>query len=129
SGQSPIANAGKDESIPVGQATVLHGENSTSPAGSIVSYSWTKYSGPANFEMLSPASATTWIRNLVDGVYTFRLTITDNRGVSAYDDVVITVGKGSPGAGNVLPVAHGGNDITVTLPQNSATLSNAGSSA
>ena len=87
----PVANAGKDETIPVGQATVLRGENSSSPNGSIVKYQWTKFSGPAQFEMLTPTEKNTWIRNMVAGTYVYRLTVTDNVGKTAYDDVVITV--------------------------------------
>jgi predicted esterase len=87
----PVADAGKDETIPVGQATVLRGELSSSPNGSIVKYQWTKFSGPAQFEMLTPTEKNTWIRNMVAGTYVFRLTVTDNVGKTAYDDVVITV--------------------------------------
>ena len=56
-----------------------------------VEYQWTKFSGPAQFEMLTPAEQNTWIRNMVAGTYVFRLTVTDNVGKIASDDVVITV--------------------------------------
>jgi hypothetical protein len=87
----PVANAGKDETIPVGQATVLRGENSTAPGGVIVSYLWKKHSGPDQYEILSPTSYASWIRNMVAGTYVYRLTVTDNFGKSSTDDVVITV--------------------------------------
>ena len=104
----PVANAGKDQSIPVGQATALNGTASSSPAG-IRSFAWVKTSGPA-VNMVSPNSAETWINNTLAGTYTFRLTVTDNNGNSAFDDVIVTVGSGT----------------TTTPPATSATVANAG---
>ena len=125
-GQPPVANAGKDETIPVGQATVLHGETSTAAAG-IKSYSWAKFSGPSQFEMLTPSASQTWVRNMVDGIYVFRLTVTDNNGLTATDDVQLTVGNGAGSTPNALPQAKAGADMSITLPVNSVTLSNTGS--
>jgi hypothetical protein len=119
---TPVANAGKDESLPVGQATVLHGEQSTAPGSAIRSYQWTKYSGPAAYEMLTPTSSATWLRNMVAGVYVFRLTITDNNGATSYDDVTITVGGGTtapppPTAPSSVLVANAGKDETIPAGQ------------
>jgi hypothetical protein len=96
-GNAPVANAGKDETIPPGQATVLHGENSYANTGNIKNYQWSKVSGPNNFEITSPGDKTTWIRNMVVGTYVYRLTITDNSGNTATDDVTITVSTSAPG--------------------------------
>ena len=114
--QPPVANAGKDETIPEGQATVLHGESSSAPGGTIKSYLWTKVSGPASLEMLTPNASSTWIRNLAAGSYVFRLTITDNNGLTAYDDVIINV------VSVAVPIAVAGPDMQVTLPVSSVTL-------
>ena len=127
---APVADAGKDESIPVGQATVLRGTSSTAAAG-IRSYSWTKVSGPTQYEMLTPGASTTWIRNMVAGTYVFRLTITDNNGAVASDDVVITVGGGTTittttTSTSSAPVANAGKDETIPVGQ--ATVLNAGAS-
>lgn len=112
--QPPVANAGNDESIPEGQATVLHGENSTAPAGSIKSYLWTKISGPANYEILTPTASSTWIRNMIAGVYVYRLKVTDNNDATAFDDVVITVRAATS---TTLPVANAGADQSITEGQ------------
>jgi len=61
------------------------------PDGYVANIQWTKFSGPANYTIVSPKMATTRISNLVSGIYVFRMTITDNKGASAYDDVKITV--------------------------------------
>jgi hypothetical protein len=106
----PVAVAGKDEKIPIGQATVLRGENSYAQGTSIRSYQWTKYAGPASHEILTPNAQNTWIRNMEEGVYIYRLTVTDNNGVVDTDDVMITV-KGT------LPVALAGKDETIPVGQ------------
>src|SRR5690606_32792453 len=46
--------------------------------------------------------------------YTFRLTVKDDAGASASDDVVVFV--------NTAPKANAGADVTFTLPKNSTTL-------
>jgi hypothetical protein len=61
------------------------------PDGYIANIQWTKISGPSAYLIVSPKNATTRVSNMVSGVYVFRLTITDNKGASAYDDVKITV--------------------------------------
>jgi hypothetical protein len=96
SNQLPVANAGADQTITLPANSVnLNGSNSSDPGGSIVSYSWSKISGPAEFTINSPAAASTTVSGLVTGTYTFRLTVTDNQNATASDDVVITVNAGS----------------------------------
>ncbi len=121
---SPVANAGKDESLPVGQATVLHGEASKAVEGkSIVAYKWVKFSGPAQHEILSPTGSATWIRNMVAGTYVYRLTVTDNAGLTATDDVTITV----LGAALDPTIARAGPSQGVALPNSSVTVDGSGS--
>jgi len=89
---TPIANAGADQNIllPATTAT-LNGSASVDPDGTIVTYAWTKLSGPTGGTITSPSSATTGITSLVQGVYTYRLTVTDDSSATATDDVVISV--------------------------------------
>jgi hypothetical protein len=97
--QSPTANAGSDIviSLPVNN-TVLNGSASKDPDGSIVSYRWTKISGPSQLSISNPATASTAVSNLVEGVYVFRLLVTDNKNATGQDDVTVTV-KGAPTEG------------------------------
>lgn len=88
---SPVvlrADAGQDETIPVGQATVLRGGKST---GKIKSYHWSKISGPEELEMLTPNEFNTWIRHMSAGEYLFRLTVKDEVGNESHDDTKIIV--------------------------------------
>jgi hypothetical protein len=128
--QPPVANAGKDETITVGQATVLHGENSMAPGGYIKTYLWSKLSGPETCEILTPSASSTWIRNMVAGTYVYRLTVTDNNGSSAFDDVMITVTSilAAPIPSD-FPVAQAGPDVTITFPASSVILDASASTA
>ena len=123
--QPPVANAGADKTmtLPV-NSTSLTGSG-TDADGTIVSYAWTKVSGPATFTLGTAGAATTTVSNLVQGVYTFRLTVTDNSGATGTDDVIVTVNA----AVNLPPTANAGSDITLTLPVNNTTLVGSGSDA
>jgi predicted esterase len=116
---APVANAGTDVTItwPT-NSVVLNGTASSDANNNIVSYSWTKLDGPASYHIASANAASTTVDNLVAGVYTFRLQVTDAGGVSDADTVTITVHP----APNVPPVARAGEDIIISLPANSATL-------
>ncbi len=120
--QLPVANAGNDQviNLPV-NSTTLSGSGSD-PDGSIVAWQWTKISGPAQFNITAGTSASTGIVNLVQGVYRFELTVTDNSGATAKDTVQVTVNAYV----NQLPVANAGADITITLPVNTVTLNGSG---
>jgi len=116
--QAPAASAGTNQNITLPQNTLnLTGSGSDSD-GSIASYLWVKVSGPA-VTLTNASNATVSLSNLLEGTYLFRLTVTDNGGLTASADVTITV---LPAAVNQLPVANGGVDITITLPSNSTTL-------
>ncbi|MBE2230861.1 MAG: tandem-95 repeat protein [Chitinophagaceae bacterium] len=121
--QGPVANAGADQviNLPV-NSTTLNGSGSD-PDGSITAYQWTKISGPAQFNITAASSASTGIVNLVQGVYRFELTVTDNSGATAKDTVQVTVNAYV----NQLPLANAGNDLVITLPVNSVTLNGTGS--
>jgi ribosomal protein L14 len=123
--QPPVANAGADKTLtlPV-NSTSLVGSGSDVD-GTIASYAWTRVSGPATFTMGTANAATTTLSNLVAGVYTFRLTVTDNQGATGTDDVIVTVNA----AANQPPTANAGSDITLTLPANTTTLVGSGSDA
>lgn len=105
----PVVSAGADKflTLPTSE-TYIQGSASDSD-GTIASYAWTKIYGP-------PASlggnTTSKLRayNLVEGSYTFRLTVKDNDGAAKYDDVKVTVSKSS--AANIAPIANAGPDKT-----------------
>ncbi|HSB91560.1 MAG TPA: T9SS type A sorting domain-containing protein, partial [Flavitalea sp.] len=117
----PVASAGPDQvlNLPL-NSTTLNGSTSTDANGTIVSYAWTKTSGPTALTMATPLAANTTISGLTRGIYKFRLTVKDNQGAMKYDDVIIYV--------NAVPVAKAGADSTLRLPKNTSTLIGSGSS-
>jgi pimeloyl-ACP methyl ester carboxylesterase len=121
----PVAKAGNDITItlPTNSAT-LDGSGSSDPDGSITSYSWSKVAGPSQFTLNNSTSAKATVTNLVEGTYTFRLTVKDNNNATATDDINVVV-KSSTSSGGT--IANAGSDITITLPTNSTTLNGSAS--
>ncbi|MEO1053269.1 MAG: PKD domain-containing protein [Bacteroidota bacterium] len=120
--QAPTANAGSNATIvlPTNSLT-LQGTGSDTD-GTIASYAWTKVNGPA--ATLSGASTPDLsLSNLVEGTYTFRLTVTDNDGATGFDDVTVTV---QPAIVNQDPTANAGADATIVLPTNTISLAGSG---
>lgn len=123
--EPPVAKAGADIAIklPVSKAD-LNGSQSSDPEGQPLSFSWTKISGPADFKIVSPNSSTTEINTLVEGAYTFRLRVTDSKGLFSEDDIIVKVNPAANGA----PVAKAGTDITIILPVSTVNLDGSKSS-
>jgi predicted esterase len=88
----PIARAGNDRAIPVSwnYMPTLYGTTSTDSDGWIAAFKWVKISGAA-CTITKPSAGATLITGLVAGTYVFRLTVTDNRGAVATDDIKITM--------------------------------------
>ncbi len=121
----PTANAGSDITLtlPVNNTT-LNGSGSDAD-GTIATYAWARVSGPTTFTLGTANAATTTLTNLVAGTYVFRLTVTDNSGATATDNVTVIVNA----AANQPPSANAGNNITLTLPVNNTTLNGSGTDA
>ncbi len=122
--QLPIVNAGNDIAItlPVSSATLIG--TASDPDGNIASSVWKKIAGPNSFNIQNPAQLQSGITNLVEGVYRFELTVTDNRGGIAKDTVQVTVRPAQ--VNNLAPIALAGPDKVVTLPVNTVTLNGSG---
>jgi hypothetical protein len=115
---APTADAGSAQVITLPtSSTNVTGAASTDIDGTISSYAWVKISGPTGGTITSPSVVSTSITALQQGTYVFRLTVTDNLGATGQAFVQITVN-----AANIPPTANAGNDTTITLPANTATL-------
>ena len=121
----PIANAGSDQSITLPLNSIQLSGSGSDADGTVVSYLWTKISGPSSGTITNIHSAATSVNGLVQGVYQFQLQATDNNGASGTDVMQVTVNP----AANIPPVANAGLDQSITLPVNSVTLSGSGSDA
>ncbi len=115
SNQPPVANAGNNITISGPASSVTLYGSGTDTDGTIASYSWAQVSGPSA-KISSPNAATTTITNLVSpGTYTFGLTVNDNSGATAVDNVSVAVNSGtslsspaSSGKRKMIPVAADG---------------------
>ena len=116
--QSPTANAGADGTIvfPV-NAIVLNG-SATDNDGSIVGYSWTKVTGPQTGTLTNANTANANVNFIEEGIYVYRLTVTDNAGATGTDLVQINVLP----APNAAPIVNAGSNINIYLPDNSVQL-------
>lgn len=95
--QPPIANAGPNQNVIVGQQVTLSGSGSDTD-GTIASYSWTKVSGPP--VTLAGSGATRTFTPTVSGTYIFALTVTDDDdAVSTPDTVTVLAQSISSGSG------------------------------
>ena len=123
--QPPVANAGADQAITLPLNNISLNGSGTDADGTVVSYQWTKISGPASYNITSPNSANTSVTGLVQGTYQFQLQVTDNNGATGIDVMILTVNP----APNIPPVANAGSNQTIILPVNSTTLSGSGTDA
>ncbi|WP_333818828.1 PKD domain-containing protein [Ohtaekwangia sp.] len=117
----PVANAGTDKTLTLPTNSVNLAGSASDPDGSIATYAWTKVSG-ATAVMSGASTATLSLSNLVVGSYIFRLTVTDNQGASAFDEVTVIVN-----AANQVPIVDAGPDKTIKLPTNTVTLTGSAS--
>jgi hypothetical protein len=117
----PIANAGVDKAITLPTNSVVLNGAGTDTGGSISNYAWTQVSGPGTASLSGNTTANLTASSLLAGTYVFRLTVTDNSGLTASDEAVVTVSAGSSA-----PVANAGADKAITLPTNSVVLNGSG---
>ncbi len=99
----PKVFAGNDQTLPLpnGTTAILSGVASDAD-GLVVSYLWTQVAGPNPAQIGTPGSASTPLSGLVAGAYTFRLTVEDNNGNTAFDDVFIRVVSSQVGSGKLM---------------------------
>ncbi|OWW24558.1 hypothetical protein B4Q04_14670 [Zobellia sp. OII3] len=117
----PVVDAGSDTTITLPTDSVTLSGSATDSDGSVASYLWTKESG-GNATIASPTSASTLVEGLGEGTYVFRLTATDDEGASAFGTVTVTVE-----AANLAPTVSAVDDMVITLPTDSVTLSGSAS--
>jgi len=90
--KQPIANAGSDQTIalPVNSVT-LYGNTSYDPDGTISTYKWQQISGPSSSTFSSTTESTITVSNLIEGIYTYKLTVRDNDDATDTASVKVTV--------------------------------------
>jgi hypothetical protein len=117
---APTVTTSGDQTIATNSTTVF----STPVAASgetITGYLWTDVTGSGSATISSPTSQNTGITGLSVGTHTFRITVTQSDGQTAYAEVSITL--------SAAPTANAGSNQTITLPTSQVTLSGSGTVA
>jgi hypothetical protein len=100
----PVVNAGANLSIqlPVSSTTLV--ATSSDSDGTVVSNVWSQVSGPSTATIGSTNSLTSLMSNLIEGVYIFRMTSTDDQGGVGTDDVQVTVTAANPNPNGIVNI-------------------------
>lgn len=86
----PVVNAGPDQTLTLPQNAISLSGTASDSDGSIATFAWTKVNGPSA-TMSNTNNAKLSLSDLKEGTYTFRLTVTDNKGAKAQDDANVIV--------------------------------------
>lgn len=74
-----------------GTSGVLDGTASSDDDGTITNYQWTQTSGPSIAQIVSPNASNTAVNNLLEGIYTFQLSVTDDSSAVSTTSLTLTV--------------------------------------
>ncbi|MDZ7345727.1 MAG: PA14 domain-containing protein, partial [candidate division KSB1 bacterium] len=87
----PTVDAGQDRFVELPTDTLTLTGTATDTNGVIVVYRWEQTAGPSPARLEGTDSPTLHLSGLVEGKYVFRLTVIDNDGDQASDEVVVMV--------------------------------------
>ncbi|MFT3948698.1 MAG: PKD domain-containing protein [Agriterribacter sp.] len=121
----PVVNAGNDQEVPAGSLVYL-AATASDPDGNIVSYLWQKVSGPAGDAISQPAGAYTALSFTNEGTYIYRITVTDNEGATASDEVSIKVNAATATDSSAIKVTIDTAVYNIAAPADGITASRSG---
>lgn len=118
----PNADAGDDQQVILPANSAMLDGSQSNDDGVITDFLWQQLSGPSTATLSGAASAILSVSNLIEGTYVFKLTVTDDEGLTNTDSASVTVATPDP-------TADAGPDQIIALPQNSTTLPGSGTDA
>ena len=111
--QAPTADAGADQNVSAAETVNLSGSGTDSD-GTIASYAWTQVSGTTISISNADSATASFTAPSTAGVIVLQLTVTDNDGATATDNVSITV---EAVVENQAPTANAGDDQNVSAAE------------
>lgn len=92
-GYAPIANAGPNQTVQIGELVTLDGSGSSDFDGTIVSYAWSQTAGPSVTLSATNTAVVTFTVPTVTSTttFSFELTVTDDTDSTDTDEVAVTV--------------------------------------
>ncbi|MEX0273270.1 MAG: malectin domain-containing carbohydrate-binding protein, partial [Flavobacteriaceae bacterium] len=105
----PIADAGQDQVVVLPNNNIDLTGTGCDPDGGSVTYLWSQTAGPSGATLTGTNTETLSVSGLVEGSYTFQLTVTDDETDTASDTVNVTV---DPESNFALRINTGGNSTT-----------------
>jgi hypothetical protein len=118
----PQALAGSDKIITLPATSVALQGSGNDVDNDTLSFKWDQVTGPQPSTIIPGTNGAATVSNLIEGVYNFLLTVTDSKGATGTDEILVTVQQ----APNKVPTANAGSDITITLPATSIRLTGNG---
>lgn len=123
--QAPIANAGSDVHIAIGDSVTLDGSGSSDADGDAITYRWTVNSEPPNSNLSATLNGSGSIAEIAakptftpthTGDYVFKLVVADGTDESAPDLVVVHVDSVNIDTSQIVTSLQGKVGIEVSLP-------------
>ena len=108
---APVANAGADKSVSLGDSMALDGTLSYDPDNDPITYQWTLVNIPeeSDVTLLNSSSATPTLQGIdIYGDYIVQLTVSDDKGSSGTDSVTLSTE-------NLPPIADAGDKMRIGL--------------
>ncbi len=87
----PVANAGSEQTVRVGNLVSLSGSGSTDANGDVLTYLWTWTSNPGNVTLTGAGTVAPSFTPSLAGIYVLTLTVNDGKGGSHLARVLINV--------------------------------------
>ncbi len=122
----PTVSVGEDINLTLPEDTTLITGTASDADGTIATYEWTQVEGPSVAVLNGETTSDVTVSTLIEGSYIFRLTVTDNDGATAFDEVTVNVLSAT---NNEIPTVSVGEDIDLTLPEDTTLITGTASDA
>ncbi len=119
---APLANAGPDQEVCLGDGVFLDGTGSSDADGDSLSYHWQRVRGPAEIVLAGANTAAPSFVPPTGGDYELTVTVSDGKGLSDLDTVVISVNADSPCAVVPPPIAYAMSSVNPVVEGTQASL-------